>query len=159
MRNHKDAVRAAFGKQAEEFSRSPVMTDAAVMERMVNWMALSGDERVLDVACGPGLVAAALAPRARSVTGIDITPAMIARGREVAAEKGARNVRFILGDVAHLPFAGAAFERVVSRRSFHHFPDHAAVLSEMARVCAPGGGVVIEDQAPAGLEEHLGQLR
>jgi SAM-dependent methyltransferase len=122
-----------------------VVTDAAALERLVGWSVLTGRERVLDVACGPGIVAAALAPRARWVAGVDVTPAMIARGREIVT---ARNVAFVLGDVESLPFAGAAFDRVLCRRSFHHFPDPAPVLAEMARVCVAGGAVVIEDQAP-----------
>jgi ubiquinone/menaquinone biosynthesis C-methylase UbiE len=147
-RHHREIVQSSFEKQAEDFSRSPVITDAAALARLIHWSAVTGQERVLDAACGPGLVAAALAPRARWVVGVDVTPAMIARGREIAAERGARNVAFVLGDVEALPFAAAVFDRVLCRRSFHHFPDPAAVLAEMARVCGPGGAVVIEDQAP-----------
>ncbi len=146
-KSHHDAVRDAFAKQAEEFSRSPVMTDRASLARMVAWAAPGPGDRVLDVACGPGLVAAAFSPRARAVVGIDLTPAMLQRGRAVADEQGARNVSFALGDVARLPFPDGAFERVVSRRAFHHFPDPEAVLREISRVCASGGAVVIEDQA------------
>jgi len=145
--SHHDTVRSSFEQQAEEFSRSPVMTDAAALARLVAWTAARPGDRVLDVACGPGLVAAALSPGARAIVGIDLTPAMIARGRAVAAEQGARNVSFVIGDVARLPFSDGAFGRVVSRRAFHHFPDPAAVLREMSRVCARGGAVIIEDQA------------
>ena len=144
---HREAVRASFEKQAEEFSRSPVMTDSDALERLVTWSQLTDEARVLDVACGPGIVTAALAPHARAVIGIDLTPAMIARGTEIVTAQGAHNVIFILGDAARLPFFDSSFDRVISRRSFHHFPDPAAILSEMARACAPGGGIVIEDQA------------
>ncbi len=144
---HREAVRAAFEKQAEEFSRSPVMTDSGALERLVACSRLTDEARVLDVACGPGIVAAALAPHVRTVVGIDLTPAMIDRGMEIVAAQVAHNVIFILGDVTHLPFSDASFDRVISRRSFHHFPDPAAVLSEMARACVPGGGLIIEDQA------------
>src|SRR5207245_5357238 len=63
-------------------------------------------------------------------------------------ERGIPNVAVALADVERLPFPGGCFDRVVSRRAFHHFPDAARVLAEMARVCRPGGAVVIEDQAP-----------
>ena len=141
-------VRASFEKQAEEFSRSPVITDEARLAALLRWARLSGRERVLDVACGPGLVTAAFAPHARFVAGVDLTPAMIRRAVEIAREKGVRNAAFVLGDGERLPFGAGSFDRVISRRSFHHFPDPASSLREMARVCAPGGGVVIEDQAP-----------
>lgn len=145
---HRDVVRESFERQAEEFSRSPVVTDASSLEALLRWTKLGGDERVLDVACGPGVVAAAFAPHARFVIGVDLTPAMLRRAIEVAREKGARNTAFVLGDGERVPFADGSFERVISRRSFHHFPDPRAVLRDMARVCAPGGAVVIEDQAP-----------
>ena len=145
--SHLDTVRESFEKQAEDFSRSPVMTDAEALDRLAAWTGLSGTELVLDVACGPGLVAVALAAGARHVVGIDVTPAMIARACEVVAERGAANVTFALGDGTQLPVSDGAFDRVVCRRSFHHFPDPGAVLAEMSRVCVPGGMVVIEDQA------------
>ena len=145
---HRATVRASFDKQAVEFSESPVMTDAAALARLVAWAGVAGSERVLDVACGPGLVAAAFTPHAASVVGVDLTPAMLARGRAIVGERGIRNVAFVMADVERLPFPDQSFERVVSRRAFHHFPDPAPVLTEMARVCAAGGAIVIEDQAP-----------
>ena len=69
---HRETVRASFDKQAVEFSESPVMTDRAALERLVGWAAVSGGERVLDVACGPGLVAAAFAPHVAQVVGVDL---------------------------------------------------------------------------------------
>jgi ubiquinone/menaquinone biosynthesis C-methylase UbiE len=90
---------------------------------------------VLDVACGPGLVVAAFARVARHATGIDVTPAMLARAREVCA--GLDNVTLEQGDVTRLPYGDGAFSIVVSRFAFHHFPDPRAVLAEMRRVCRP----------------------
>jgi SAM-dependent methyltransferase len=123
------------------------MTDRGLLERLVGWTRLDGTQRVLDVACGPGLVATALAPHARLVVGVDVTEAMLVRGREIAAERTSRNVVFVHGDVTTLPFPDGTFERVVSRRAFHHFPDPVRVLAEMARVCTTAGLLVIEDQA------------
>jgi SAM-dependent methyltransferase len=100
---------------------------------------------VLDVACGPGLVVGAFAARARHVTGIDLTPAMIARAEAHLRELGAANVTLQVGDVQALPFPDASFSIVVSRFAVHHFPDPAAVLAEMRRVARPGGRVVVCD--------------
>jgi ubiquinone/menaquinone biosynthesis C-methylase UbiE len=63
----------------------------------------------------------------------------------LAAEQGLTNVTFQQGDVLPLPFADATFSIVVSRFAFHHFPDPAAVLAEMRRVCRPAGRVVVAD--------------
>ena len=145
--SHRQVTRESFARQAEDFSRSPLITDPAFLARLVDWSEVTGAESVLDVACGPGLVAAAFAPKVRRVVGVDVTPAMLTRAAGVVREAGATNAAFVLGDVCQLPFPTASFDRVVSRRAFHHFPVPAAVLAEMARVCTRAGTVLIEDQA------------
>src|SRR5580704_11887678 len=92
---------------------------------------------VLDVACGPGLMACAFAKVARHVTGIDLTPAMIDQAKVLQQSQGVTNVTWQLGDVLPLPFADSAYSLVFTRYSFHHFLDPRAVLAEMARVCLP----------------------
>jgi ubiquinone/menaquinone biosynthesis C-methylase UbiE len=144
---HRETTQRSFARQAADFARSPVVTDPTLLARLVEWADPPVDHDVLDVACGPGLVAAAFAPRARRVIGVDLTAVMLAAGVALVAERAAHNVRFVQADVEHLPFAAGVFGRVVSRRAFHHFADPARVLAEMARVCAPGGAIVIEDQA------------
>jgi ubiquinone/menaquinone biosynthesis C-methylase UbiE len=100
---------------------------------------------VLDVGCGPGIVACAFARVARHVTGIDLTPAMIERARTVASEKHLLNTTFRVGDVDPLPFDDGVFSVVVSRLTFHHFERPGAVLSEMRRVCRGDGVVAVVD--------------
>ena len=98
--------------------------------------------RLLDVGCGPGqftiLVAEAL-PHAE-VVGIDLAPTMIDLARDHAAQSVARErIRFEVADVAHLPFADAHFDAVMSSGSIKHWPDPVAGLCEMHRVLVPGG--------------------
>lgn len=103
---------------------------------------------VLDVGCGPGTVALALARRAPglSVTGIDISADMIDLAREQAAQGdlGGR-VRFEVADGAALPFPEASFDRIISTLSMHHWERKATVLAELARVVRPGGQIRIYD--------------
>src|SRR6185295_7575971 len=112
-----------------------------------------------------GLVACAFARRAGQVTGIDLTPAMVARAEALAREQRLTNVGFRVGHVVPLPFADATFSLVVSRFAFHHFVDPAAVLAEMRRVCHPGGRVVVcdltasEDPAKAAAFHRMEMLR
>jgi ubiquinone/menaquinone biosynthesis C-methylase UbiE len=103
------------------------------------------DDTVLDVACGPGLVACPLAEVARHVTGIDLTPAMIEQAQARQRAKGLTNLTWLVGDAVPLPFGDAAFSVVVTRYSFHHFLDPRAVLAEMVRACRPGGRVAVTD--------------
>ncbi len=143
MPSHHDTILDQFTRQAVPFSTAAPIRDAAAIQLIVDAAGTTADDTVLDVACGPGLVACAFAKRARQVTGIDLTPAMLERGRALAAEQGLTNVVFRQGDVLPLPFAEATFSIVVSRFAFHHFPDPAAVMAEMRRVCRPGTGRVV----------------
>jgi ubiquinone/menaquinone biosynthesis C-methylase UbiE len=90
-------------------------------------------------------VACAFAARAKHVTGIDLTPAMIERAKELQRGKGLTNLTWQIGNVLPLPFRDASFSLVVSRYSFHHFLDPQAVFAEMVRVCRPGRRVLVAD--------------
>ena len=148
MPSHNDVVLDQFTRQAVPFSTAPGIRDEDALRLLVEASGASPTDTVLDVACGPGLVAAAFARVCRHVTGIDLTPAMIDRARALIAERGLGNVTLTVGDVLPLPYDDGAFSVVVSRFAFHHFPDPAAVLREMIRVCRPGGRVVVADAAP-----------
>lgn len=145
MPSHRDTIVDQFTRQAEPFATAPSIGNERTLALLVDAAGTGADDTVLDVACGPGLVAAAFAARAGRVTGIDLTPAMIARAETTARDQGVSNVTFQVGDVLPLPFPDGAFSIVVSRFAFHHFQDPAAVLQEMRRVCRPGGRVVVCD--------------
>ena len=146
---HSDLILDQFTRQAVPFATAPSIKDEAALTLIVEWSGAGPDDTVLDVACGPGLVVGAFARVARHATGIDITPAMLDRARAHAAERGLTNVSWRQGDVLPLPWPDASFTIVTSRFAFHHFLDPLAVLREMARVCAPGGTVLVADSAPA----------
>lgn len=104
--------------------------------------------RLLEVGSGPGRLAVRLARAAPSltVTGIDLSPAMVERAarRAFVAGHGAR-VRFAVGDAAALPFPDARFDAVVSTLSLHHWTAPAAGLAEVHRALAPGGRAWVYD--------------
>jgi SAM-dependent methyltransferase len=129
-----------FTKQAVPFSQMPDPSPELILAA-----AAGPTDTVLDVACGPGVLACAFAHVAHQVTGIDLTPAMIERARALQQAQGLANLTWRLGPVLPLPFADASFSLVFSRYSFHHFLDPKAVLAEMIRVCAPGGRVAVVD--------------
>ncbi len=104
-------------------------------------------DHVLDVACGPGLLAFALASVARRVTGIDLTPAMLDKARQLQVERGLGNLDWAGGSADSLPFGDGAFSLTVSRYTFHHLIDPRRALAEMTRVCRPGGRVALIDVA------------
>ena len=165
MPSHRDQILDQFSRQAVPFSTAPAIRDERALQLLVDAAGTAADDTVLDVACGPGLVACAFARVVRQVTGIDLTPAMIERAEALARENHITNARFQVGDVLPLPFADAAFTIVVSRFAMHHFEDPAAVLAEMRRVCRPGGRVVVadlmasDDPAKAAAFHHMEMLR
>ena len=82
---HRDQILEQFTRQAVPFSTAPGIKDERALTLLVEASGAGPDDTVLDVACGPGLVVAAFARVARHATGIDVTPAMLARGREVTS--------------------------------------------------------------------------
>jgi len=143
--SHRGLILDQFTRQATLFSTAAPITNADALRMIVAAARPGPDDMVLDVACGGGIVVCAFAPHVRQATGIDVTPAMLDEAQRLAAEKGLTNVEWRQGDVNSLPFEDGSFTIVVTRFSVHHFPDPAAVLREMARVCAPGGRLVVVD--------------
>src|SRR5215510_252369 len=111
-----------------------MINDKGALKMIVDAAQPGPKDIVLDVACGPGLVVCALAPFAKRISGIDMTPAMLDRARQLATKQGVRKVDWHQGDIYSLPYAADTFTIVVTRYSFHHLLDPAAALREMARV-------------------------
>ena len=109
---------------------------------------LDSGERVLDLGSGAGtdaLVAAQMVGEEGSVTGIDMTPEMLAKARNAAAAMGVGNVTFADGEAERLPFADASFDVVVSNGVIDLIPDKDAVFAELYRVLVPAGRMQIAD--------------
>jgi ubiquinone/menaquinone biosynthesis C-methylase UbiE len=134
-----------FTRQAVPFSEMPAHSNEEANRLLIDTARIVPEDTVLDVACGPGLVACPLAEVARHVTGLDLTPAMIEQAKARQRARGLTNLTWLVGDAVPLPFPDAAFSVVVTRYSFHHFLDPKAVLAEMVRVCRPGGRVGVID--------------
>jgi len=159
-------VQEEFDRQAERWFRREISPqERALLEQIVQLAQVSPDDRVLDVACGTGLVSFVLAPYVREVVGIDISPGMLAKAREIRHRSKVRNVHFVLGEAEHMPFKDEEFDVVVCRLAIHHFPQPERELHEMVRVLKAGGRLVIsdtvssEDAREARLHNALERLR
>jgi ubiquinone/menaquinone biosynthesis C-methylase UbiE len=142
---HDAKIVSQFTKQAIPFMELPGHLDSIQM--LIEMSKVTGDDLVLDVACGPGLVACEFAKTAKHVTGIDLTEKMIEQAKERQKELGLSNLSWDIGTASPLTYASNSFSVVVTRYSFHHFLDPEAVLNEMIRVCKPNGIVLIADVA------------
>lgn len=105
--------------------------------RVLDAAGVKSGERVLDVACGTGVLAREALERVGSkgrVVGVDINPAMLAVARQLAPEASFREAR-----AESLPFADGSFDTVVSQFGLMFFEDRPAAIREMLRLLAPGG--------------------
>lgn len=142
---HQAKIIEQFSQQAIPFTQVPGHYNA--MQVLIELSEVCLDDRVLDVACGPGLVACEFAKHARSVTGIDITPAMIQQAEKLQKESNLQNVSWNIGDATPLPYADNVYSLVITRYSYHHLLNPKDALDEMIRVCRPGGRVMVADVA------------
>lgn len=104
--------------------------------------------RVLDLGCGPGHVAVALARRARGmeVWALDISREMLQHVQANSARAGVvERVKPTEGDMRCMPLPDGHFDLVVSQYAFHHLPNAGAAMGEINRVIKPGGAVLIRD--------------
>jgi SAM-dependent methyltransferase len=115
--------------------------------RLVKWAGVSSGQRVLDVACGTGVVSVTAARLGARVTGLDLTPELLARARENAGIAGVE-IDWHEGDVEKLPFGDVAFDMVLSEFGHIFAPRPEVALAEMLRVLKPGGTIAFSTWPP-----------
>ncbi len=118
---------------------SPGRTWEAAARALVG-LATAGD--VLDVASGDGALAELVAPRARSVTCVDISPRVTAAGQERTGRVA--GLRFVTGDMHALPFPAASFDQALLVNALSYSGEPALAVAEAARVLRPGGALVAQ---------------
>lgn len=143
--DHLQRVKQEFTRQAGTFASSAAITDDQLTRRFSEAVGANGEGIILDVACGPGIVTAALAEKAREVVALDLTPEMLSQARQRCSKAGLENVTFREGSATDLPFAESSFDGVVTRLSIHHFEEPRRALDEMFRVLRPDGTLVVAD--------------
>ena len=116
--------------------------------RVVELAAVKSGDRALDLCCGTGDIAFALAQRGAEVTGLDFSKAMleIAESRRLKNSKlETQNLKFIQGDAQQIPFSGASFDVVTVGYGLRNLASWEAGLAEMRRVAKPGARLVVLD--------------
>lgn len=141
--DHNIRVREQFRLQATTFTDTGFATSG--LEWIVEQLTPQAGEQALDVACGAGHLGRALAPRLAHVSAVDLTPEMLEQGDRLARAAGLRNIAFVRGDAAALPWLDAQFDLVACRITLHQVADPAAVVREMVRLTRPTGRIGITD--------------
>jgi ubiquinone/menaquinone biosynthesis C-methylase UbiE len=144
-KKHKELIQKQFTKTAEAFSTFAMRDTPEVLKEKVEFAKPQSTDAALDVACGPGAFALAIAPRVHFAWGVDLTPEMLRRARAYQAEKQISNAAFVRGDAEQLPFPAGRFDLVSCQCSFHHLPKPQLVLHEMIRMAKPEGRLLIVD--------------
>jgi SAM-dependent methyltransferase len=140
----KDAARRKFDRWADSYERDRRSRfNAKPQQAALAALELESGDRFLDVGCGSGAAVRAAAAVVDRAVGVDISRGMIARAKELASD--VPKAEFVVGDSEALPFPDAAFTAVLCTASFHHYPNPAGALAEMARVLARDGRLVIAD--------------
>ncbi len=142
-----DNMLAALVARFEARGKNPRF--AGMLDDYLDAMSIEGTARVLDIGCGTGLAARAVARRegfSGQVTGVDLSPYLVASAKRLAGEERlADHLEFLAGDVRRLNLADGSFDAVVGHTLLSHVEDPLAVLEEAARVVRPGGMIGVFD--------------
>jgi len=144
-KRHKETVQKQFTRTAEAFAKYAVRDTPEITAEKVEFAKPLPTDLALDVACGPGALVLALAPRVQYARGIDITEEMIRQARGFQAERQIANAAFDCAEAEQLPYSDGAFTLVTCQMSLHHMPKPELALREMVRVTKPEGRIMIVD--------------
>lgn len=141
-----EQIQKSFSVQAENFDTKAMnFSKKEYLDYTVSCIAPTKEDRVLEVAAGTCACGISLAPLSGHVTCLDITKAMLSKGKEKAESEGLRNMDFVLGNAEEMPFLDESYDIVITRLTFHHFVNPEVVFKEMKRVLKKGGKLVIID--------------
>lgn len=145
---HHQSVQQQFDPQARAYLDSAVHAQGPDLARAAQLVARHlppATARVLDVGCGAGHLAFALAPLVNTVTALDPSPGMLDTVRQAAQARGLAKLDTVQAQAERLPFGDGHFCAVATRYSAHHWTALEASLREMHRVLKPGGYLLVID--------------
>ena len=143
----KAILKETFDTVSGGYDNEPLRFFPASADHMASLLDLKGGEQVLDVACGTGHAAVALArrlPRGR-VTAVDFSPGMLSQARTKAASRNVGNIEFLERDMTALGFPGGSFDAAVCAFGIFFVENMHAQLAHIASVVKPGGRVMISN--------------
>jgi len=124
------------------------LTTTPTAAKLVHFAGVRPNQKVLDVGCGTGVVAVTARRAGALVTGLDLTPELLAVARENAAIAQMDDITWKEGDVENLPFRDSEFDVVLSQFARIFAPRPEVALKEMLRVLKPGGRIAFNTWPP-----------
>lgn len=155
---HNSLVQSQFGPRANAYISSTAHAQGADLQRIASIAAVQAPTHALDLGCGGGHVAYAMAAFAKQVTACDLSPDMTEAVAVEAAKRGLGNIQTCCASAVALPFADGVFDMLACRFSAHHWQDVPSGLREARRVLRAGCAAVFADVfAPplAAADTHL----
>jgi ubiquinone/menaquinone biosynthesis C-methylase UbiE len=138
-----ERVRGIYDKQAPHYDTVITVAEWLLFRGGRQWACRQVRDKVLEVGVGTGRNLPFYPPEVH-LTGIELSPAMLARAR-VRADQMDRPADLRQGDAQRLPFRDASFDSVIATLTLCSIPDDMAAVAEMARVLRPGGRLVLLD--------------
>jgi ubiquinone/menaquinone biosynthesis C-methylase UbiE len=132
----RDFERQGHDRIADSYTTLVTPITGLAISHLLDAAAVGPGTKVLDVACGPGFLSAAVKERGALVQGVDLSPRMVEIASRLAPEIG-----FHVGDIERLSFPNATFDAVVCNFGLGHFPRPEASVAECVRVLVPGGNI------------------
>ncbi len=150
MIDQKDVI-AFFDERAGDWDAGMIRSDEKI-GRILDNAAVREGSRVLDIACGTGvLIGDYLRRGVKSVTAVDISSEMIRIAREKFPQE---NVQFVCGDAETAPL-GEGFDAIVIYNAFPHFPDPERLIAHLSSLLAPGGHLTVaHGSSRAAIDAH-----
>ncbi len=137
-------IEQEFGRLARAYARLAAEKARREIREMIAWIKPHSDQRVLDVACGPGTLAHAMAPLTAQVVAVDLCLPMLQAARKAQSDSSP-TLLLTQGDVEELPYRSQTFDLVTCTYSFANFPGPLRVVKELARVTRRGGQIAVID--------------
>jgi ubiquinone/menaquinone biosynthesis C-methylase UbiE len=149
-------LKRAFGRPHGFYGAVAALTMAvenrAPNQAVVDHLAFTGEEHVLEIGCGPGAAARHAARQigaAHAVTALDRAPVMLRCARALATVDRSPAVTWVEGVAEALPFERPQFTTVFAINNWHHWDDATAAVAEILRVLLPGGRIAIAQRTAA----------
>jgi SAM-dependent methyltransferase len=149
-KTHETLVLSQFGPRASAYVNSVTHSQGEDLTALAAMMRGRRETRVLDLGCGGGHAAFAVAPSVTQVVAVDLSREMVDAVAEEAKRRGIHNITTRQAAVEALPFAAGEFDMIMTRFSMHHWSDLDEGLAEARRVVKPDGRAVFIDTVSPG---------